>query len=78
MEPTDAAVIAIDNHQHDGPLLLSAEKLAELLGISIRTLWRLRASGKLPHPIRLGGSVRWRACDIGDWIEAGCPTSQCE
>ena len=55
-------------------MLVSAEKLAELLDISIRTLWRLRAAGKLPVPVRLGGSVRWRVHEISDWIEKGCPT----
>jgi prophage regulatory protein len=54
-------------------LLLSAEKVAELLDISVRTLWRLRATGKLPLPVRLGGSVRWRAEEIAVWIQQGCP-----
>ncbi len=76
MEPTDAAVIATDNHQHSAPLLLSAETVAELLGISIRTLWRLRAAGRLPRPVRLGGSVRWRPEDIQAWIADGCPETQ--
>jgi predicted DNA-binding transcriptional regulator AlpA len=58
---------------NDSTLLLSAEKLAELLDISVRTLWRLRAAGKLPAPIRIGGSVRWRAQEIAIWVERGCP-----
>lgn len=56
--------------------LLSADKLAERLDISVRTLWRLRAVGKLPAPIRLGGSVRWRLDTIQSWIEAGCPATE--
>lgn len=54
-------------------LLLSAETLAEHLGFSARTIWRLRSAGKLPQPVRIGGSVRWRAEDIEAWIRAGCP-----
>jgi prophage regulatory protein len=54
-------------------LLVSAEKLAQLLDISIRTLWRLRAAGRLPAPVRLGGSVRWRVDEVQAWIERGCP-----
>jgi predicted DNA-binding transcriptional regulator AlpA len=54
-------------------LLISAEKLAQMLDISIRTLWRLRAAGKMPAPVRLGGSVRWRAEEIQTWINRGCP-----
>lgn len=73
MEPT--AVITVDaiDRKQEAPLLLSAEKVAELLNISIRTLWRLRAAGKLPAPVRLGGSVRWRPEEIAAWVNNGCP-----
>jgi len=54
-------------------LLLSASTLAKRLDISVRTLWRLRSSGKLPPPVHLGGSLRWRAREIDAWIAAGCP-----
>jgi excisionase family DNA binding protein len=56
-------------------LLISAEHLARLLDISVRTLWRLRSAGKLPDPIRIGGSVRWNAQEIDEWIAEGCPTT---
>ena len=56
-----------------GQLLLAADRVAELLDISTRTLWRLRAARKLPSPVKIGGSVRWRAKEIENWIEAGCP-----
>jgi predicted DNA-binding transcriptional regulator AlpA len=58
---------------NDPALLLSAEKVAELLDISVRTLWRLRAAGKMPTPVRLGGSVRWRAQEVAVWTQQGCP-----
>jgi prophage regulatory protein len=54
-------------------LLVSADRLAGLLQVSTRTLWRLLSAGKLPKPIRLGGSVRWRLDEIGKWIDNGCP-----
>jgi excisionase family DNA binding protein len=54
-------------------ILLSARTLAKRLGLSVRTLWRLRSGGKLPPPVRLGGAVRWRAADIDAWVAAGCP-----
>jgi prophage regulatory protein len=66
-------VMPASNSLSDPALLLSAEKVAELLDISVRTLWRLRAADKLPAPIRLGGSVRWRADEIVTWIAEGCP-----
>ena len=55
------------------PLLLSADRLADLLGVSVRTLWRLRSAGRLPRPVRLGASVRWRADEVTLWVAAGCP-----
>jgi len=57
-------------------LLISAEKVAELLGISKRTLWRLLSAGKLPEPIRLGSVVRWNRDEIEEWIGDGCPPLQ--
>ncbi len=50
------------------PLLLKDEEVASLLGISRRSVWRLVSSGRLPEPVRLGGSVRWRYQDIADWV----------
>lgn len=54
------------------PSLLRARDVAALLAISVRCVWRLVASGDLPRPIKLGGSTRWRACDLDAFIaEAG-------
>jgi excisionase family DNA binding protein len=58
--------------EEETPLLITASKLAALLGISTRTLWRLRSAGRLPEPVRLGGAVRWRREDIQKWIADGC------
>ena len=54
-------------------LLVSADKLAEMLDISVRTLWRLRSAGKLPPALKVGGCVRWRLAEVRAWIAAGCP-----
>ena len=58
------------------PLVVSARELARLLGVSIRQIWRLNSSGKLPKPMRLGGSVRWLRKEIEAFVEAGCPDRQ--
>ena len=60
----------------DEPALLTPRELARLLSISVRTLWRLRTSGRLLAEIRLGGSVRWQRADALAWIAAGCPDRQ--
>lgn len=54
-------------------ILVTADELGSMLKISTRTLWRMRSAGKLPQPIRVGGSIRWRASDIEAWVTAGCP-----
>ena len=60
----------------DETLLIPAEKVAEMLGISKRTLWRLLSAEKLPEPIRLGSVVRWNKEEIEQWVGDGCPPLQ--
>lgn len=55
---------------------IDAKQLAEVLGLSVRTVRRLDSSGKLPRPLRIGGAVRWSLEDISAWIAAGCPDRQ--
>jgi predicted DNA-binding transcriptional regulator AlpA len=47
--------------------------LAKLLGVSIRTIYRLDDSGHLPPPIRLGSSKRWSVIAIEEWLASGAP-----
>ena len=61
-------------HSSIDALLVNASDVAHLLKISTRTLWRMRSTGQLPLPVRLGGAVRWRLDEIQNWIAAGCPT----
>jgi excisionase family DNA binding protein len=61
------------NHQSIA-ILINAEQVSQILNISERTLWRLVSGGKLPQPVRIGRSARWRVQDIHDWIESGCPS----
>jgi len=54
-----------------GCRLLTVKAVANLLGVSVRLVWRLVAGGRFPQPIRLGArTVRWRARDIAEHIEA--------
>jgi excisionase family DNA binding protein len=54
-------------------LLLTAEELADLLGISRAHLFRLHGRGLLPFPIRLGRSVRWNRATVIRWLADGAP-----
>jgi excisionase family DNA binding protein len=56
------------------PMLATAQDVAKLLKVSMRTLWRLRSAGRLPSPIKIGAAVRWRLEDLKTWIAAGCPS----
>ena len=58
-------------NQHILPMggYIRAKALAPLLGISVVTLWRWSATGKIPRPIKLGERVTaWRAEDIRMWM----------
>jgi len=60
----------------DGLRLLSVREVAELLGISVRSCWRLSAlaeagHGTFPRPLRLSAKVvRWRARDVQAYLDA--------
>jgi excisionase family DNA binding protein len=51
--------------------LLTSQQVAEMLSVSVRTLWRLVASGKFPQPVRYNRKlVRWKSTDVMRYIEA--------
>ncbi len=56
--------------------LLTVKDVAALLRISTRQVWKLLASGRIPSPVRLSRSVRFRATDIERWIRLGCPNRE--
>ena len=53
--------------------LIKVDEVAGMLGVTPRTVYRLADSGKLPRPLKIGFSVRWRRAELENWIEAGCP-----
>jgi len=57
------------------PVLLTVKEVAEMLGLSERTVYRLTDMGKMPRPVKIGAAVRWRRSELDTWIEDGCPTS---
>ena len=54
--------------------LLTAGGLARRLKVSLRQIRKMHSEALVPAPVRLGRSVRWRAREIGEWIQASCPT----
>lgn len=53
--------------------LLGVRDVAHLLGVSARSVWRMRDSGAMPGAVKVLGSVRWRVSDLRQWIADGCP-----
>lgn len=51
--------------------ILSVQQTAELYGVSIPTLRRLRRAGKFPLEIRIGDRrIGWKACEVLAAIDA--------
>jgi excisionase family DNA binding protein len=55
------------------PLLVPADEAARLVGLGRSTFFRLRARGKTPAPLKLGGRVLYRLADLREWVRFGCP-----
>jgi predicted DNA-binding transcriptional regulator AlpA len=56
-------------------VLIDRATFAQMLGRSLRSFDADRAANRLPHPITLGGSLKWRREEVMRWIEAGCPSA---
>ncbi|HRQ74696.1 MAG TPA: helix-turn-helix domain-containing protein [Phycisphaerales bacterium] len=50
--------------------LLSARRVADLLGVHPRSVWRMAQTGEIPPPIRLSERlVRWRLSDLREYLD---------
>ena len=50
--------------------VINVREVAELLGVNVRTIWRMAQRGELPAPIRLGHRViRWRLSDLREHLD---------
>jgi excisionase family DNA binding protein len=56
------------------PQLFDVAAVAEMLGCSPRTVYRLADAGRMPAPVKLGSLVRWSASAVREWIDQGCPS----
>ena len=65
--------MVINTQTNQNPQLINAKTLGQLLALSKRQVFRLNSCGKIPEPIRIGGSVRWSAQECSDWLAAGAP-----
>ena len=58
------------------PILLDAEEVGLILNLSRATVYRLNAEGRLPRPVHLGRSTRWRREELVQWVQIGCPSRE--
>ena len=57
--------------------LMTAKDVGDALCLSKRQVFRMRSSGLICPPVRVGlGAVRWRKGDIEKWILMGCPSQK--
>jgi excisionase family DNA binding protein len=49
--------------------MLTAQEVADSLGIPLGTLYSWRANGKGPRGFRVGKYVRFKASDVEAWLE---------
>ena len=49
--------------------LLSSQEVAELLGLTVQTVWAMRRDGRLPYVETGEGRYMFRRSDIEEWIE---------
>lgn len=45
----------------------SDKSLATRYEVSRATIWRWVREGKLPNPVKINGSTRWRSEDLSAW-----------
>ena len=57
----------------DKSALLCATQVSRLLSCSVRHVYRLSDSGRMPRPVKLGALVRWNRDEVERWIVEGCP-----
>jgi predicted DNA-binding transcriptional regulator AlpA len=49
---------------------MDVQEVARALSLSVRTIWKLSASGELPKPVRLGRSSRWSCAEIQECLQS--------
>ena len=64
------AVMAALVSEHPDTAVLGVREIADLFGLSKRTIYRLKASGDLPDSIKIGQRRFWRLSDLRDFINS--------
>lgn len=79
LRPIEAETPITEPHFEAGDhsRLIDRAELARRLSVGVSTLDRLRATGKVgPHPIRVGGAVRFRMAEVASWLAMPTPSGE--
>ncbi len=52
-----------------GEKLLSAQEVADYLGVPLATLYQWRTNGTAPRAVKVGRYIRFRKADLESWCE---------
>ena len=58
--------------------LMNTREAASYLRLGKPTIERFRMTGEGPRYAKLGGAVRYRRCDLDDWLESRLTQSTAE
>ena len=62
------------SHAANEPLLVDVPRLAALMSVGERTVWRLDAARTIPGRMLVGRRVVYSLAAIRQWIASGMPT----
>lgn len=67
--PSSAAPVQSGRSLGLGPVLISIDQVAELVGRGRSTIYQMVKDGDFPEPLKIGSSSRWKHPEILLWIE---------
>lgn len=76
--PMPSTTIPVSPAEVSPPVWFTAKELARYLAVSLRTIRRWHNAGRLPPPLKLGGTLRWRGDVIAAWLNPGVVLSSLE
>ena len=62
--------LAVRLGEHLSSNLLTEVEASDALRVSVRTLQGWRSQGRGPGYVRLGRAIRYRICDLAEWVDA--------
>lgn len=69
LEAEITELVEVQRLRSTAPLMISISDLAKELGVSVRTLRREQAAGRMPPRIKRGRRQMYLKADIANWIK---------